>query len=516
VWGSADKVGQFAKFQHGSIYWSPSTGARSMTGAIDTLYSAAGAERSSLGYPTQSVWGSADKVGQFAKFQHGSIYWSPTTGARSLTGGIDTLYAATGAEHSSLGYPTQSVWGLPDGVGRFAEFQGGSIYWSPNTGAQALSGPVRDIWVTQGAERGPLGYPTKGTTTAADGVSQYADFQNGLIYRSSSATETLTGSVRDTWVATGADRGPLGAPISSSAATTDGVGQFATFTGGSIYSSPTTGTHPLTGAIGTLYASGGAEQGSLGYPTSGVLATADGKGQYAKFQGGTVYWSPSTGARTMTGPVGSLYASAGAERSSLGYPTSDVRTAADGTGQYASFQGGTVYWSPSTGARSMMGAVGSLYASAGAERSSLGYPTQSVWGLPDKVGQFAKFQHGSIYWSPATGARSLTGAIGSRYASAGAQRSSLGYPTQSVWGLPDKVGQFAKFQHGSIYWSPTTAARIVMGSMLTTWTGSGAEHGALGYPTSEVFTVTGGSRQNFQHGYITVSTATGRATTHIN
>jgi uncharacterized protein with LGFP repeats len=185
-------------------------------------------------------------------------------------------------------------------------------------------------------------------------------------------------------------------------------------------------------------------------------------------------------------------------------------------GQYARFQGGTIYWSPTTGARTMMGAIGTLYASALAERGPLGYPTKSVSWLPDHVGQYATFEGGTIYWSPKTGARTMMGAIGTRYASTGAERGPLGYPVQSVSWLPDHVGQYARFVGGTIYWSPTTGARIVKGAVLTTWTGTGAEHGTLGYPTGDAYAVAGGSRQDFQHGYITVSTATGRATAHVN
>jgi uncharacterized protein with LGFP repeats len=136
--------------------------------------------------------------------------------------------------------------------------------------------------------------------------------------------------------------------------------------------------------------------------------------------------------------------------------------------------------------------------------------------LPDHVGQYATFTGGTIYWSPTTGARTMMGAIGTLYTATGAERGALGYPTRSVSWLPDKVGQYATFRGGSIYWSPTSGAHSVRGTFLSTWTGAGAQSGQLGYPTSEAYAVSGGSRQDFQHGSITVSTATGRATVRLN
>ncbi len=52
--------------------------------------------------------------------------------------------------------------------------------------------------------------------------------------------------------------------------------------------------------------------------------------------------------------------------------------------------------------------------------------------------------------------------------------------------------------------------------MLDAWAGTGWEQGALGYPTSEEQPVSGGTRTDFQRGSITVSTATGVATVHVN
>ncbi len=130
--------------------------------------------------------------------------------------------------------------------------------------------------------------------------------------------------------------------------------------------------------------------------------------------------------------------------------------------------------------------------------------------LPGKVGQFAEFEHGSIWWTPKTGARAMLGEVETRWLAAGGRGGSLGYPTQSVTWSADRVGQFAIFQGGGIWWSPGTGARVLSGSFLSTYRNAGAERGQLGYPTSEAYAVNGGTWQDFQHGTIRRSTATGR------
>jgi uncharacterized protein with LGFP repeats len=80
--------------------------------------------------------------------------------AREVHGAIRAKYLALGAEASVLGYPTTDETGTPDGIGRFNHFEGGSIYWTANTGAWEVHGLIRGFWAANGWERNPnLGYP---------------------------------------------------------------------------------------------------------------------------------------------------------------------------------------------------------------------------------------------------------------------------------------------------------------------------------------------------------------------
>jgi uncharacterized protein with LGFP repeats len=233
-------------------------------------------------------------------------------------------------------------------------------------------------------------------------------------------------------------------------------------------------------------------------------------GQFATFAEGAIYWSPDTGARAVLGPIEVFWKSRGAEHGDLGYPTTSVSATADGTGQSATFQHGSVYWSAASGAHVIDGPVQVKWAAIGAERGVLGYPTKDVGPTGDGIGTFARFQGGAIYATPSTGARVMLGPVETLWNATGAERGPLGYPTQSVSWAADHVGQYARFQHGSIFWSPSTGAHSVVGPYLTVWAATGYEHGYLGYPIGEPYAVNGGHWQKFQHGYIAHSTATGK------
>jgi uncharacterized protein with LGFP repeats len=93
------------------------------------------------------------------EFQNGSIYWHPDIGAHETHGWIRARWQAMGAEMSVVGYPVTDETATPDGVGRYNHFQHGSIYWTPPTGAHEVYGPIRERWAELRWERGLLGYP---------------------------------------------------------------------------------------------------------------------------------------------------------------------------------------------------------------------------------------------------------------------------------------------------------------------------------------------------------------------
>ncbi|WP_211295546.1 hypothetical protein, partial [Blastococcus saxobsidens] len=139
-------------------------------------------------------------------------------------------------------------------------------------------------------------------------------------------------------------------------------------------------------------------------------------------------------------------------------PNAAALAAGKGTGDACSAYGNRNFWIYYTdwfGSTQVPGAseVTGRYARTGGQDGPLGaIKTNVVCGLP-AGGCFQTYAAGAIYWSPATGARILSGPVRDRWAAAGWERGALGYPVgDPSCGLRDG-GCFQHFQGGSIYWS---------------------------------------------------------------
>ncbi|MCU1618332.1 MAG: Conserved exported protein of unknown function [Modestobacter sp.] len=222
------------------------------------------------------------------------------------------------------------------------------------------------------------------------------------------------------------------------------------------YPSPAGGTREVIGAILTHYRSVGGPSGFLGGPLTDELATPHVDGRFNHFGGGSIYWSPGTGAWSIHGAIRDTWASLGWENGALGFPVTDELGTPNGRGRFNLFQNGAVYWTPSTGAHQVIGAIWGRYGGLGWETSFLGFPTTDELPTPNGLGRFNHFQGGSVYWSAATGAHSIGGAIRDRWAALGWENSSLGFPITDEYSVPG--GRAQGFQHGSIRWTPAGGA----------------------------------------------------------
>jgi GH43 family beta-xylosidase len=308
---------------------------------------------------------------------------------------------------------------------------------------------------------GAVGYESGGSRSFR---IEPVSFQGGkptIVGPSAGATIIrVYGAIREKWESLGAENGFLGEPLTDELGTPDGVGRYNHFQRGSIYWTPTTGAHEVHGAIRDKWAALGWERSPLGYPTSDEQVTVDGVGRVSFFQRGTIFWHPAVGAFAVYGAIGDKYRSISYERG-YGYPVTDELGTPDGIGRFNHFQRGSIYWTPSTGAHLIYGAIRDKWASLGWERGFLGYPLTDELGTPDRVGRFNHFQRGSIYWTPTTGAHEVHGAIRDKWASLGWERSSLGYPTSDEIPTPNGKGRMNHFQRGKIYWYPTTGAYVL-------------------------------------------------------
>ncbi|OYO11746.1 hypothetical protein CGZ94_15155 [Enemella evansiae] len=229
-----------------------------------------------------------------------------------------------------------------------------------------------------------------------------------------------------------------------------------TFQNGRVYWSPDTGANVVKGAILEAYDAAGGDK-ALGLPLQSEMAVRGGASQ--RFQNVTMFWSPGTGAHWMRGRILDKYAEMGWENSNIGFPTTDEICGIRDGGCFQRFQGenGHIYWSPATDAHFVRGAIFGRYGAMGWETGSFGYPiSDEICGIRDG-GCFQRFQgeNGHIYWSPASGAWGVQGLIFDHYGRAGWETGRFGYPVgpEECRNLPDARECTQTFQGGRIVWN---------------------------------------------------------------
>jgi uncharacterized protein with LGFP repeats len=360
--------------------------------------------------------------------------------------------------------------------------------------------------------------------------------------------------ISDKWLSLGGASGFLGQPTTAELIAPDGVGHYQDFQGGMILWSPADGAHEVHGAILGDYLNHGAEAGPLGYPQTDEQATAVGGGRCNRFDGGEVFWSPTTGAAELQGFIWLEYVHTASETDAhgtvvqnlLGLPTSDEMDVPGMPGaRMNTFQGGNIYWSTSStnGAHVLYGATVGEYLATANETDAYGTVVQSILGLPTNDeqdvpgvagGRMTTFQGGTIYWSPATnGAHAVYGAIGAEYVHTASETDAHGIvvhnalllPTSDEQNVPGMPGaRMMTFQGGNIYWSTssTNGAHALYGATVGEYLATANETNAygtvvqtiLGLPTSDEMDVPGvaGARMTpFQGGTIYWSSATNGA-----
>lgn len=177
------------------------------------------------------------------------------------------------------------------------------------------------------------------------------------------------------------------------------------------------GAFDVGGAIETKYD----QLGGFTYFGNPITPESDANG--GKFQaferGSSIYWSVGTGAHQIGGFIRDKWGSLGWENGPLGFPITDEAAAGGssgsgtgsasgsssgsargaGPGRYNLFPGGAIYWSQSTGAHAIWGAIRDDWVRSGAENGSYGYPTSDEYNFGVN-GKAQDFQRGRITWQP--------------------------------------------------------------------------------------------------------------------
>ena len=269
---TAIESGAERTYQNGTVYWSSSTGVHAVRSNIDACYQK---HLQDLGFPVNDelkLNGGASQA-----FQYGQIHWSPSTGARFTRGAIQQYWSAHGWENGWLGWPTGDELTVKGGASQ--TFQHGVVFWSNSTGAHAVKGGILGKYANIKYEQGALGFPATDELKLNGGASQV--FQYGQIHWSPSTGARFTrGAIQQYWSAHGWQNGWLGWPTGDELTVKGGASQ--TFQHGTVFWSNSTGAHPVVGTTLSKYAAARYEQGQYGFPVE------DQTGPSQRFQHGSI------------------------------------------------------------------------------------------------------------------------------------------------------------------------------------------------------------------------------------
>ena len=282
-----------------------------------------------------------------------------------------------------------------------------------------------------------------------------------------------------------------------------GTGKSQRFEHGTIYWSPAWGAHAtINGDIQARFIEGGGPTGDLGFPTTSKYRFAGGWVQ--GFSKADVTWGPGVGAKVIGHGMYSKWAT---DPGRLGWPTHD-ETPAGPNAARQDFERGSMIWSSTYGAHPAQGAIGNRWQAAGGQNSPHGNPATDEIGGWRNGGIFQAFNHGWIYYSPATGAHSVWGAIGAFWAQTGREGGYLGYPITEE--ISTGNGVFQRFENGTIFHSPNTGTHATTpGGIEARFNAGAGAAGELGFPTTEKVPYAGGYVQTFANADIIWGPETG-------
>lgn len=180
--GSGDAT--YAEFTGADLWWSRDTGTHEVHGPIRRRYRRFSARDDRLGVPTSNQRTGQAAGARFNVFEGGRIYFSRETRAHVLYGPVLRRYLRLGGDGARLALPTTDVRPGHDPRWRYAVFQGGRVYWSKATGPRQVWGRFLRRYLRLGGDGSALGLPTTGQRKVRNGAVQR--FQGGRMrwYRS--------------------------------------------------------------------------------------------------------------------------------------------------------------------------------------------------------------------------------------------------------------------------------------------------------------------------------------------
>lgn len=326
-----------------------------------------------------------------------------------------------GGDTSPLGARKGDVYPAADGFA--LDFDGGRMFYTTDTGAKFVYGPILDKYETLGGPAGSdLGFPTINEVPGLAGPdSRVATFSASdkpvIFWTSEHGAFVVRGALNAAWDKLGSSGGVLGAPVGDE--THDGEVASQKFSGGEISwnrkskeftTTPAALADQLKGlqvaidpaaAINMAWRAAGGATGPLGAKQGGPYPIG-GDGIAQNFAGGKVFFNQATGANALESDVLAKYESLGGPvGSDLGFPTANESDGGFGpASRIASFAAAdkpVIFWTHDHGAFVVRGAMKAAWDKLRGPGGKLGAPLgdQAVGG--DVVSQ--QFTGGKIAWN---------------------------------------------------------------------------------------------------------------------
>ena len=338
--------------------------------AMMSTWEKAGGDTSPLGARKGDVYPIAD--GFALDFAGGKMFFTTDTGAKFVYGPILDKYEALGGPATSdLGFPTiNEVPGLAGPDSRVATFSASDkpvIYWTPDHGAFVVRGALNAAWDKLGSSGGVLGVPVGDETYNGDVASQ--KFNGGTISWNRKTKQFTT------------EPAALGEQLKDLQIATDPAA-----------------------AINMAWRAAGGASGPLGAKKGGQYPIG-GDGMVQDFVGGKVFFSQATGANAVESEILAKYEQLGGPvNSDLGFP---IANESDGgvapSSKIVTFSAAdkpVIFWTPDHGAFVVRGAMKVAWDKLKGPTGKLGTPVSDQATEGDNVSQ--KFTGGKISWNRAT------------------------------------------------------------------------------------------------------------------
>lgn len=249
--GPNSRVSTFDASDKPAIFWTPDTGAWAVRGAINAAWDKLGGSAGALGVPIEDERYDGDVVSQ--KFSGGELSWNIKTNTfttvpaelaadlaglevpRDATTMINLAWRTSGGLGGSLG-ARQGDQTAVGGDGAAQGYAGGKIFYTPQTGAYAVTGAILSKYESLGGPTGDLGLPVG---PEADGgvpnsrISPFGAADKPVIFWTpDTGAVVVRGPIYAAWEKLGGATGTLGAPTGEQSVDGDVVSQ--AFSGGQI------------------------------------------------------------------------------------------------------------------------------------------------------------------------------------------------------------------------------------------------------------------------------------------